>query len=114
LPRSVVRPAVADDLGICNALCRSAHGRERGHELRRAITQGSASVVGRGGRISGYATAVALFGHAVGKSNQDLMAPIGAAPSFAGLGFLLPSHNTELFPWCLNHGCVWSSSSKRA
>ena len=104
LPGCAVRLAVAEDLGACNRLCRAVHGHERGHELRDAIGQGSASVVERGGRISGYATAVAFFGHAVGESDQDLMALIGAAPSFAGPGFLLPSRNTALFRWCLDHG----------
>jgi len=29
---------------------------------------------------------------------------LGAADEFAGSGFLLPTRNTELFRWCLNHG----------
>jgi hypothetical protein len=28
----------------------------------------------------------------------------GAAPSISGPGLLLPSRNTELFRWCLDHG----------
>ena len=31
------------------------------------------------GRITGYATVVGFFGHAVGESNEDLKALIGAA-----------------------------------
>jgi predicted N-acetyltransferase YhbS len=99
-----VRPAIVDDLDACNRLCRAVHGHERGGELRDAIAQGSASVVERSGRITGYTTAIAFFGRAVGESNQDLMALIGAARSFAGPGFLLPSRNTELFRWCLDRG----------
>jgi predicted N-acetyltransferase YhbS len=104
LPGCAVRPAMADDIDACNRLCQAVHGHKRGRELRDGIAQGSASVIERSGRITGYATALAFFGHAVGESNQDLMALIGAARSFAGPGFLLPSRNTELFRWCLDRG----------
>jgi hypothetical protein len=63
-----------------------------------------ATVVEHDGRITGYATALAFFGHAVGKSNTDLKALIGAAPAFGGSGFLLPTRNAELLRWCLNRG----------
>ena len=72
--------------------------------LRESIQQGTASVVERAGRITGYTTQIAFFGHAVGETNDDLKALIGAAPVFAGPGFLLPSRNAELFRWCLDHG----------
>jgi len=29
---------------------------------------------------------------------------IAAASSFTGSGFLLPSRNSEMFRWCLDHG----------
>jgi hypothetical protein len=104
IPGCVVRPAIADDLDACNQLCRAVHGHERGRELRDAIDQGSASVVERSARITGYATALGFFGHAVGESNQDLMALIGAGRFFAGPGYLLPSSNIELFRWALDRG----------
>ena len=50
------------------------------------------------------ATAVAFFGHAVGETNEELKALIGAARAFPGPGFLLPTRNGELFRWCLEHG----------
>ena len=56
------------------------------------------------GRITGFATAVGYFGHAVAESNQDLEALIGAAPAFPGPGFLLSTRNGELFCWCVGHG----------
>jgi predicted N-acetyltransferase YhbS len=99
-----VRPATAADAEICDWLCRTVHGHDRGADLRDAIVQGTASVVERGGRITGYTTQIAFFGHAVAESNDDLKALIAAAPSFAGPGFLLPSRNAELFGWCLEHG----------
>jgi hypothetical protein len=56
------------------------------------------------GRITGYATVVGFFGHAVGETNADVKALIGAAEEFAGPGFLLPTRNGELFRWCLTNG----------
>ncbi len=47
---------------------------------------------------------VGFSGHAVAESNEALKALIGAAPEFAGPGFLLPTRNGELFRWCLEHG----------
>ncbi len=70
-----------------------------------AIEQGTATVVERENRISGYATLIGFSGHAVGESDSDLKALIGAAPEFTGIaGFLLPARNGELFRWCLQHG----------
>ena len=43
-------------------------------------------------------------GHAVGESNAEIQALIGAASEFVGPGFLLPTRNGELFRWCLAHG----------
>jgi hypothetical protein len=80
------------------------HGHDRGGELKDAIAQGSATVVEHDGRISGYATVIGFFGHAVSETNSDLKALIGAANAFAGPGFLLPTRNGELFRWCLNNG----------
>ncbi len=99
-----VRRATADDLDECNRVCRQVHGHDRGGELLDSIRQGAATVVEHDGRITGYATTVGFFGHAVGESNCELQALIGAASSFAGAGFLLPTRNTELFRWCLQRG----------
>jgi hypothetical protein len=43
---------------------------------------------------------------AVAESNEDLTALIGAAQSFPGPGFLLPTRNSDLLRWCLERGCV--------
>ena len=61
-------------------------------------------LVERHGRITGYATAIGFFNHAVAETNDDLKALIAAASEFAGPGFLLPSRNSEVFRWCLNEG----------
>jgi len=104
LPGRRTRPAVEADLDGCNRLCNAIHGHERGGELLDAIKQGTAQVVEYGGRITGYATIVGFFGHAVGEWNADLQALIGQAKEFAGPGLLLPTRNADLFRWCLARG----------
>jgi predicted N-acetyltransferase YhbS len=104
IPGHAVRPAHRADLAVCNALCTRIHGHDRDSELAGAISQGTATVVERNGRITGYATAVGFFGHAVAESNDDLKALIGTAEVFPGPGFLLPTRNGELLRWCLMHG----------
>lgn len=99
-----VRHATVDDLEACNALCRRIHGHDRSVELAGAIAKGTAKVVEHGGQITGYATDIGFFAHAVGRSNSELKALIGAAEQFSGPGFLLPSRNGELFRWCLEQG----------
>jgi predicted N-acetyltransferase YhbS len=100
----VVRPATEEDVDACNRICIQVHGHDRNGELRDAIAQGSANVVECDGGISGYATIIGFFGHAVGRTNEDIKALIGAAKEFVGPGFLLPTRNGELFRWCLNNG----------
>jgi hypothetical protein len=51
----------------------------RNGELRDAIAQRTATVVESNGRVTGYATIIGFFGHAVGEGNDDLQAPFGAA-----------------------------------
>ena len=104
IPDLLVRAATEADLPACNALCQRIHGHDRGGELRDTIQQGAAKVVERHGRITGYATLIGFFGHAVGETNRELQALIGAATEFAGPGFLLPMRNAELFRWCLEQG----------
>jgi len=99
-----VRPATEADLDACNQLCIRIHGHTRSVELRNAISEGTATVVVHHGRISGYATLVGFFGHAVGETNEELKALIGSAPAFPGPGFLLPTRNAELMRWCLSQG----------
>jgi len=99
-----VRLGTERDAAACNALCARVHGHDRAGEVTDAIRLKTMSVVERNGRITGYTTGIALFAHAVGESNDDVKALIGAATEYLGPGFLLPSRNTELFRWCLQHG----------
>ena len=104
VPCCTVRLALADDLDACNIMARRVHGFDRGADLALTISQGTATVVERGGRITGYATALAFSGHATAESNLDMQALIASAESFGGPGILVPSRNSELLRWCLGNG----------
>lgn len=99
-----VRAAEVSDAAAADALCRRIHGHTRTVALHRAIGQGAGRIVERDGRITGYATEIGFFGHAIGETNEDLQALIGAAPVFTGPGFLLPTRNGALLRWCLERG----------
>lgn len=100
----VVRPAQSSDLDACNALSRRVHGYDRSAELAQAKRQETALVVERGGRVTGYASALAFTGHATAESNLDMQALIASAESFGGPGILVPSRNSALLRWCLANG----------
>jgi GNAT superfamily N-acetyltransferase len=104
LPGYRVRPATLEDLPHCNRLCLQVHGHDRAGELSDAIAQGSARVVEHEGRIVGYTTIIAFFGHSVGETNDALKALIAAAEGYPGPGFHVPTRNAELFCWCLDNG----------
>src|SRR5579872_4150158 len=60
-----VRVATESDLAECNRVCRQVHGHDRSGEVADAIRQGAARVIERGGRVTGYTTGLAFFGHSV-------------------------------------------------
>ncbi len=97
-----VRPATAADITACNNLCRRLHGFDRGGEVADSISEGTANIVEHLGSITGYATEIGFFGHAVSETNRELQALIGASEVFPGPGFLLPTRNHEVFKWCLD------------
>lgn len=104
IPGCTVRVATAADLAACNTLSHHIHGYDRSADLAYTIQQGTALVVERAGRITGYSTGLAFFGHTTAESNQDVQALLTSVESFGGAGFLLPTRNTELFRWCLANG----------
>ena len=104
IPGYSTRPATELDLGRCNEICAKVHGHDRAGELCDAIKETAATVVEHAGRIVGYSSSIAFFGHAVAETNEGLKALIGAAPAFGGPGFLVPTRNAELFLWCLEGG----------
>ena len=99
-----VRQAVEADLEACNRVCASVHGHDRAGETLDAIKLGTATLVEHDGRVTGYASDLGFLAHAVGETNRDLMALIGAASAFAGPGILVPLRNGALFQWCLGNG----------
>jgi len=96
-----VRVAAMSDLDGANRVCERVHGHNRSSELSDAIAQGTARVVERQRRITGYVSAFGYRGHAVGETNLDLQALIAATDSFGGPGMIVPTRNAELFRWCL-------------
>ncbi len=104
IPGHAVRQATIRDLEACNRVCVSVHGHSRHGELGEAISQGSATLVEHGGRVTGYSTLFGYFGHAVAETNTDMKALIGAGTGIMGIGFLLPTLNADLLRWCLSHG----------
>jgi predicted N-acetyltransferase YhbS len=104
IPGCVVRPAEPKDAEACNALSRRIHGFDRGVELMHAIQEGTARVVERGGRVTGYTTHLGFFGHSTAEMNLDMQSLITSAESFAGSGILVPSRNQVLMRWCLANG----------
>lgn len=99
-----MRGAQSADLDACSLLSGQVHGFDRGGELAEAIQHGTALVVERGGRITGYASTLAFFGHATAETNLDLQALIATADSFGGPGILVPTRNNSLFRCCLANG----------
>jgi predicted N-acetyltransferase YhbS len=104
VPGCTVRAARPEDVDRCGAIARRVHGFDRGRELAEAVQHGTALVVERENRITGYASAPAFSGHATAETNLDLQALIASADSFGGPGILVPSRNSALFQWCLSNG----------
>jgi predicted N-acetyltransferase YhbS len=104
IPGCTVRSAHSNDLEACNALSRRVHGFDRGGELADAIQHQTAFVVERNSHITGYASALAFYGHATAESNMDLQALLASAESFQSSGILVPSRNASLLRWCLANG----------
>lgn len=104
IPGFHVRPAQPADLRACNSVAFRVHGHDRGGELSESIQAGTALVVESRGRITGYASHLAFFGHAVAETNEDMQAMISAAAEIPPPGILVPMRNAALFRWCLDHG----------
>jgi predicted N-acetyltransferase YhbS len=101
---AAVRPATTGDVARCDEICRQVHGHDRHGELADWVQLGTARVVERGGRITGYATGFGYTWHAVAEADDDVIALLGSAEGFTGLGFLVPSRNTRLMAWCFDAG----------
>jgi predicted N-acetyltransferase YhbS len=98
------RVATVHDVEKCDDLCQRVHGFDRHGELCSWIAAGTAHVLERGGQITGYATGCGYFSHAVGETDDDVIALLAGAELIAGLGVLVPSRNSRLMAWCLESG----------
>jgi predicted N-acetyltransferase YhbS len=101
---TAVRRAAVADVEAAGALCRRVHGHERSAELREGVAAGTALVVERDGRLTGYATGLGYGWHAVGEADADVQALLSAPDAYLGLGVLVPSRNAALLGWALDHG----------
>jgi hypothetical protein len=74
-------------------------------ELRQDKNQGIPTLIEHDDIITGYAAGMGIFGHAVAKSNEDLIALItNAFTSIIDPGFFVPARNYELIKWLLENG----------
>ena len=104
LPGYAVRAANPADEAACNALCVRVHGHERAAEVQHAIAKGRAQVVERLGRVTGYATGIGYFHHAVAETDDDLCALIASTDRIESPGIVVPLDDSGVFRWCLAHG----------
>lgn len=103
-PGFTVRTASEADVPACTALCETVHGHTRTAELRDGMQMGTAVVVERDGRVTGYASGFGYFGHAVAENNASLKALIAAGDNYMGPGIIVPTRNHDVFRWCLENG----------
>src|ERR1039458_1781495 len=73
-----VRPAQSTDLDASKTLAIQVHGFDRGQELAEGIEHGTAVLVERGGRITGYSSLLGSFGHTIAETNLDMQALIAS------------------------------------
>ncbi len=69
-----------------------------------SISRGEGIVAIRGTRVTGYATGVGLFCHAVGENNEDICALVSSVQEIRGTGMLVPATNAELLGHFLTNG----------
>jgi len=102
IPGYRVRQASENDIEVCHDLHFKLQQHDRRQTLRDGIARGTAVVVERDDRLTGFATSVTGLGHAAGETSKDLIAIISEADELPGM--LIPTRNHELFDWCLNNG----------
>ena len=66
----VVRPATEEDIAACNRLCAQVHGHDRSGSCGTRSHRVLQPLVERERRITGYATIIGFFGHAVGETQR--------------------------------------------
>ena len=102
IPGYTVRSADERDIEACNQLHQKLQSHDRSNTLRDGISRGTAIIVERDNKITGYATSLTGLGHAVGETSKDIIAMISEAEEIPGI--LIPIRNTKIFHWCLSNG----------
>ena len=72
-------------------------------ELRQAKNQDIATLIEQEGTITGYTAGIGIFGHAVAKTNEALLALIANTPTIVGPGFFVRK-DYVLIKWLLENG----------
>ena len=107
LPAGVtVRAIEEQDYEACAELCRKTHGFDRLNELKNMPPFLTSFVAIRDGRLTAYASAPQFWvlNHAVAETEEDMQSLLLGAASLSPISFLLPTRQTSLFRWCLQHG----------
>jgi GNAT superfamily N-acetyltransferase len=101
-----VRPMTEADLAACAALCEAVHGFPRSGELRDGLGRFASAAAYRDGRLVAYTSGVALRGHGVARSLEEMAALLVGACAFATEppAFLLPTRQAAFFRWALAAG----------
>lgn len=103
------RPLREDDMERCAELCRATHGFDRANELKSTPPFLTSYVAERDGRVTAYTSSPHFWAlnHAVAATEEDMRAVLAGASRLGDgrpISFLLPTRQTDLFRWCLNHG----------
>lgn len=107
-----LRLASCADVSACNDLCVQVHGFRREFELISGIREQVATVVERNGDIVAYTSGIGLRGHAVARTEEDLLKLINASPHLAGPGFFVPARQSWLIKSLLEQGAhaLWPAT----
>jgi predicted N-acetyltransferase YhbS len=110
LPLDVTVRAIEEgDYEACAELCRKTHGFDRLNELKNMPPFLTSYVAIRDGRLRAYASALHFWplNHAVAETEADMQSLLLGAANLVPdrpISFLLPTRQTSLLRWCLNHG----------
>jgi predicted N-acetyltransferase YhbS len=105
-PGVTVRAIEEQDYEACAELCRKTHGFDRLNELKHMPPFLTSFVAIRDDRLTAYTSAPHFWplNHAVAETEEDMQSLLLGAGNLSSISFLLPTRQTSLFRWCLNHG----------
>lgn len=108
VPGVEIRQMKKRDVIECRDLYARVHGVDRSEELLEALKLWTCFVsIGEGGRITGYISALARWGHGVAETEDELialMAGVQARNKHSLHSFNLPLRQEKLARWCFDQG----------